>query len=300
MVFIPPAFNDIGKAAKDLFNKGFYLGEVKVEHKSKTRSGLDFTASGTLPRDSDRMTGSLETKYALKQYGTTLTTKLNSDANVTFTTDIEDKLLKGLKITEDVTLDVNNNKHTAKFKADYKRNMVHYNLDADIWPLLGSKPTQTITSSLVLGYNGYLAGAQLGIVPGETLPKKHALALGWQNSDLGVHATLTNGEEATGYFWQKISPALEYALQIKFNQKKAATNFSAGVKYALDSDNSVKATLNSEQLIQFSFAHNLRHGIKLTLSTAISARLLWGAAGAASPAGVPQHRVGLGLEFDTA
>lgn len=50
----------------------------------------------------------------------------------------------------------------------------------------------------------------------------------------------TNGEEATGYFWQKISPALEYALQLKFNQKKAATNFSAGVKYALDSDNSVK------------------------------------------------------------
>lgn len=89
MVFIPPSFNDIGKAAKDLFSKGFCknyllylifscyklfvfvyldLGEVKVEHKSKTRSGLDFTASGTLPRDSDRMTGSLETKYAIKQY----------------------------------------------------------------------------------------------------------------------------------------------------------------------------------------------------------------------------------------
>ena len=53
----------------------------------------------------------------------------------------------------------------------------------------------------------------------------------------------SNGEEATGYFWQKISPALEYALQIKFNQKKAATNFSAGVKYALDSDNSVKVCM---------------------------------------------------------
>jgi len=300
MVFIPPSFNDIGKAAKDIFNKGFYLGEVKVEHKSKTKSGLDFTAAGTLPRDSDRMTGSLETKYAFKQYGTTLTTKVNSDANVTFTADVEDKLLKGLKITDEVTLDVNNNKQTAKIKADYKRNMVHFNLDTDVWPLPGSKPTQTITSSLVTGYNGYLAGVQIGIVPGEAFLKKHALALGWQNSDLGIHATLTNGEEAAGFFWQKISPALEYALQLKFNQKKAATNFSAGVKYALDSENTVKATLNSEQLVQLSFAHNLRHGIKLTLSTAVSARLIWGAAGASSPAGVPQHRVGLGLEFDTA
>ena len=70
----------------------------------------------------------------------------------------------------------------------------------------------------------------------------------------------TNGEEATGVFWQKISPALEYALQIKFNQKKAATNFSAGVKYALDSDNSVKVctlrVLNIRSQLSYVTIHN--------------------------------------------
>jgi voltage-dependent anion channel protein 2 len=295
MVFTPPSFNDIGKAAKDLFSKGFYLGEVKVEHKSKTRSGLELTASGSLPRDNDHMTGSLETKYNLKQYGCTLTTKFASEAVVTFTAEQEDKLLKGLKLTTEASVDAVNQRTTLKKKAAYKRNGLNFNFDIDLWPLSGAKTSPQTTAALVLGYNGYLVGGSLSANFTEHKLAKNAFAVGWQSSDLAISAVVTNGEEVLGNFWQKVAPALEYALQLKFNHKKSSTNFSAGVKYALDSDNSVKATLNSDQQVQFSFAHLLRHGIKLTLSTAVSARQIWGGAPTAAP-----PRVGLGLEFDSA
>lgn len=37
---IPPKFDDLGKEAKDLINKNFHFGVIKLEGKTKTKNGV--------------------------------------------------------------------------------------------------------------------------------------------------------------------------------------------------------------------------------------------------------------------
>lgn len=36
----PPKFDDLGKEAKDLCNKNFHFGVIKLEGKTKTKNGV--------------------------------------------------------------------------------------------------------------------------------------------------------------------------------------------------------------------------------------------------------------------
>ena len=49
----PPSYADIGKQARDVFGKGYHFGLVKLEVKSKSANGIEFTAGGnsTIYRD---------------------------------------------------------------------------------------------------------------------------------------------------------------------------------------------------------------------------------------------------------
>uniref|UniRef100_A0A8C1LK67 Voltage-dependent anion-selective channel protein 2 n=1 Tax=Cyprinus carpio TaxID=7962 RepID=A0A8C1LK67_CYPCA len=37
---VPPAYADLGKAAKDVFNKGYGFGTVKLDVKTKSANGV--------------------------------------------------------------------------------------------------------------------------------------------------------------------------------------------------------------------------------------------------------------------
>lgn len=95
----PPTYGDLGKAAKDIFSKGYSkwlfnihvpqqlnlnsvknalllslidvisdYGEWKLEAKTKTDSGVEFTTSGS-HSDKGIISGSLETKYKYSDLG---------------------------------------------------------------------------------------------------------------------------------------------------------------------------------------------------------------------------------------
>ena len=42
---VPPSYSDLGKAARDVFNKGYGFGMVKLELKTKSSSGVVSTGS---------------------------------------------------------------------------------------------------------------------------------------------------------------------------------------------------------------------------------------------------------------
>ena len=65
----PPCYGDLGKSARDLFSKGYNYGFHKFETKTKTDSGVEFTANGSSNHDSGKFTGALETKYKCSDYG---------------------------------------------------------------------------------------------------------------------------------------------------------------------------------------------------------------------------------------
>uniref|UniRef100_A0A4X1UZQ9 Non-selective voltage-gated ion channel VDAC2 n=2 Tax=Sus scrofa TaxID=9823 RepID=A0A4X1UZQ9_PIG len=75
-VCIPPSPADLGKATRDSFNKGFGFGLVKLDAKTKSCSGVEFSTSGSSNPDTGKVTGILETKYKWCECGLTFTENL--------------------------------------------------------------------------------------------------------------------------------------------------------------------------------------------------------------------------------
>ena len=65
-LFPPTPHLDLGKSARDLFGKGFNYGAVKVEMKTLTSSGVNFTTGGNSKLDSGKLGASLEAKVDIK------------------------------------------------------------------------------------------------------------------------------------------------------------------------------------------------------------------------------------------
>lgn len=97
----PPAYSDLGKQARDVFNKGYHFGLWKLDVKTKTSSGVEFNTAGHSNQDNGKVFGSLETKYKVKEYGLNFSEKWNTDNTLTSEVSIENQLVKGLKLSFD-------------------------------------------------------------------------------------------------------------------------------------------------------------------------------------------------------
>lgn len=103
----PPPYSDLGKNARDVFNKGYHFGLIKLDCKTKTDSGVEFNTGGTSNQESGKVFGSLETKYKVKEYGLTFAERWNTDNTLATEISVQDQLLKGLKLSGDVTFSPN-------------------------------------------------------------------------------------------------------------------------------------------------------------------------------------------------
>uniref|UniRef100_A0A8C8XFQ6 Non-selective voltage-gated ion channel VDAC3 n=1 Tax=Panthera leo TaxID=9689 RepID=A0A8C8XFQ6_PANLE len=87
-----PTYCDLGKAAKDVFNKGYGFGMVKIDLRTKSCSGVEFSTSGHAYTDTGKASGNLETKYKVCNYGLTFTQKWNTDNTLGTEISLENKL----------------------------------------------------------------------------------------------------------------------------------------------------------------------------------------------------------------
>ncbi|MBZ3887478.1 Voltage-dependent anion-selective channel protein 3 [Sciurus carolinensis] len=124
---------DPGKAAKDIFNKGYGFGMVKIDLKTKSYSGMEFSTSGHAYTDTGKALGNLETKYKVCNYGLTFTQIWNTDNILGTEISLENKLAEGLKLTLDTIFVLNTGKKSGKLKASYKWDCfsVGSNVDTD-------------------------------------------------------------------------------------------------------------------------------------------------------------------------
>jgi voltage-dependent anion channel protein 2 len=99
----PPVYADLGKSSRDVFGKGYHFSLLKLECKTKTSTGVEFTTGGSSNLDSGKVVGNLETKYKLPDYGLTFTERWNTDNTLGTEIAIQDQIAKGLKITFDST-----------------------------------------------------------------------------------------------------------------------------------------------------------------------------------------------------
>ncbi|XP_076327848.1 non-selective voltage-gated ion channel VDAC2-like isoform X3 [Tachypleus tridentatus] len=128
----PPCYADLGKTARDVFNKHYNFGLLKLECKTKTENGVEFTASGTSNSDTGRVYGSLETKYVISDYGFIFKEKWNTGNSIATELSIEDQIVKGLKLGIDGVFVPHSGKKTGTLKTAYKVQNLHLNTDIDL------------------------------------------------------------------------------------------------------------------------------------------------------------------------
>jgi len=280
----PPSYADLGKAARDLFSKGYHYGQYKVEAKTKTESGVEFTTNGSSDHENGRFVGNLETKYNWKDYGVVFNEKLNTDNTLATEVSVEDQLLKGLKLSLDTKFAPHTGKKSGKIKTEYKQDYVHTNLDLDLASL-------TVFGSAVVGYNGWLAGYQLALDTSKTaksLLSQNNFALGYAKDDLTLHAAVNDGSEFQASVSHKVNSQLETAISMNWTVGSNDTKFGFGAKYCPDRDTTVRAKLNNESQVGLSYQYRIRDGVNLTLSGLIEGKSL----------NLGGHKFGLALDFE--
>ncbi|TTG62694.1 Voltage-dependent anion-selective channel protein 2 [Bagarius yarrelli] len=287
---VPPAYVDLGKSAKDIFNKGYGFGQVKLDVKTKSASGVEFKTSGFSNTDTNKVVGSLETKYKRSEYGLTFTEKWNTDNTLGTEITIEDQvknktkllaarpLLASYQSTPDIM-----SKKSGKVKTAYKREYVNLGCDVD-FDFAGP----TIHGAAVVGYEGWLAGYQMSFDTAKSKMTRNNFAVGYKTGDFQLHTNVNDGSEFGGSIYQKVSDKMETAVNLAWTAGSNSTRFGIAAKYQLDKDASISAKVNNTSLVGVGYTQTLRPGVKLTLSALVDGKSI-NAGG---------HKLGLGLELE--
>jgi len=279
---VPPKYSDLGKSARDLFGKGFNYGFYKMEAKTKTANGVEFTANHNTNHDSGKVAGSLETKYKCSDYGLTFSEKWTTDNTLGTEITIEDQIVKGLKLAFDTNFAPQTGKKSGKVKTSYKQD--HINVDCDVdFDFAGP----TIHGAAVAGYNGWLAGYQMSFDTSKSALAKNNFSVGYSAADFTLHTAVNDGKDFYGSVYQRCNSNLESGVELQWTAGSNATRFGIATKYAVDKDSSLRAKINNASQIGLSYQTKVRDGVSLTLSSLIEGKS-FNAGG---------HKVGLGVDF---
>ncbi|XP_032937103.1 voltage-dependent anion-selective channel protein 3 isoform X2 [Catharus ustulatus] len=280
---VPPSYSDLGKSARDVFNKGYGFGMVKLEVKTKSSTGVEFTTVGSSNTDTGKASGSLETKYKVKDQGLTFIQKWNTDNTLGTEISVENQLVAGLKLAIDTTFVPNTGKKSGKLKTSYKRDYIHVGCNVDI-DLSGP----TLYGWAVLGFEGWLAGYQMAFDTAKYKTTQNNFALGYKAGDFQLHTNVNDGTEFGGSIYQKVNDNIETSVNLAWTAGSNNTRFGIAAKYQMDEKTSIVAKVNNASLIGIGYAQTLRPGVKLTLSGLIDGKNF-------SAGG---HKIGLGFELE--
>lgn len=277
----PPSYSDLGKKARDLFSKGYNYGLFKLEAKSKTSNGVEFTASGNNNHENGKVAGSLETKYKWKEHGLTVTEKWNTDNTISAEVNVEDQVVQGLKLSLEAQFTPQSGFKSGQVKTEYQREYVHTNFDIDF-------TGPTLNGALVAGYNGWLAGYQLGFDTAKSKLARSNFAIGYATDEFTLHTSVNDGSEFAGSVFQKVNKQLDLGVQLSWTAGSNVTRFGIGARYAPDSDTTFRARVNNSSQVGLSYQQKIRDGVSLTLSSLVEGKSF-------NQGG---HKIGLGLDFD--
>ncbi|XP_051923231.1 voltage-dependent anion-selective channel protein 3 [Hippocampus zosterae] len=280
---VPPAYADLGKSAKDIFNKGYGYGILKLDVKTKSQNGVEFATSGSSNTETGKSGGHLEAKYKVDKLGLSFNQKWNTDNTLAAEITFEDQLAKGLKLGLDTSFVPNTGKKSAKLNTAYKCDFVNVGCD-----LVFDMGGPTVHSATVLGYKNWLAGYQVAFDTAKSRLTMNNFSLGYKARDFQLHTSVNDGTEFTGSIYQKVNSRAETAVHLAWTAGSNNTHFSVGAKYQLDKNASLSAKVNNSCFVGVGYTQTLRPGIKLTLSTLIDGKNINGGG----------HKMGLGFEVD--
>lgn len=265
---IPPTFSDLGKVAKDVFNKGFSIGSNKLAVKTKTSSGIALNPSFELKNDA--LIASFESSGS-PAAGFTLKEKWTSD-NVTKTNFIvEDKICKGLKLDLEIVVNPASGKKAGTAKTAYKTDCFNGTFDANL-DLAGP----TLVATAVSEYNGVQGGAEVAFDTEKSKLTKNTIAIGYVHNDFNFVGFVKDLSLFEGLLHHKVNANTEIAAKLEWNNQTHGCAFNFGAKHVLDDATSLRAKIDCSGKTTLSLTHKVKPWLDVTLSNQLNAKTLAG------------------------
>lgn len=280
----PPCYADLGKSARDLFNKGYNFGLLKVET-TTTSSGseaIEFKTAAVHTVANGRFAGNLDVKYKIPSYGVTLTEKWNTDNILGTVLEVQDQFAKNLKITLDSSYAPQIGKRSAVLKAEWFKDNVKANVDMKV----DAAPVVNLSS--VFERNGWMVGVSTGVDTATNKLSSTDFAFAKTGFDYSLYSYVSNGNEFGASLFHKVAHNVEVGAMLGWTIGDRAARFGLAAKYCPNKDLELKGKINNESRVAICATHYITDQLKLILSTQF---------------GIPEmkeggHKVGFGIEYN--
>lgn len=152
----------------------------------------------------------------------------------------------------------------------------------------------SFTSDLVVGHDGFLAGAEVGysIVDGSIT--RYSAAVGYSAPEYTAAITATNNLNLfAASYYHRVNPQVEAGAKATWDAKSgnaSGVSLEIAGKYKLDNSAFVKAKINNQGIAALAYNQLLRPGVTLGLGAAVDTNRLNESAVA--------HKVGLNFVFE--
>ncbi|VDP76193.1 unnamed protein product [Echinostoma caproni] len=250
------SFKDLGKSARELFDKHFKYGLLNFEFKTKTKNDIAVTCGGKHDTKSQQVAGYLESKLKPTK-GVSIKTKVDSNWVVTTDVEVEKKLHKGLSHNAVATVETESGKKSLQLRNKFKHDLVNVGFDMDFnsrYPL--------VTGSFVVpvpNFEAVVLGAQ-GVVETEPFKlKKHVYTVGFKQDDLRLTASLIDHANIDLSVYQKHKD-MKMAFKVGWKKETRETSFGAAVQYKLSPKSNVKVRIDHNCIVGVAYKLKLDSG----------------------------------------
>ncbi|KAJ1674707.1 Mitochondrial porin, partial [Spiromyces aspiralis] len=212
---IPPKYSDVLKPINDLFGKDYPVGVAKLEVKTKTVTGVNFTVNGAQDLKSGAIVGELKTKYADSASGLVFTESWNTKQLVTAQVEAENNLAKGLKLDVIGSSTLDASKYALASNIQYKQDNIFTTAKFDL--LNGP----ALTADVTVSRQGAIAGAEIGynLVNGTVSKTNTTFAYAGPDYIAAVQVNDAFGVLSAS-FYQRVSAQVEAGARAIYDLKK--------------------------------------------------------------------------------
>uniref|UniRef100_A0A1I7W0Z8 Voltage-dependent anion-selective channel protein 3 n=1 Tax=Loa loa TaxID=7209 RepID=A0A1I7W0Z8_LOALO len=277
-----PCYIDLGKAARELFTKGYNFGSLRVDTCSRSGENqeVEFSSAAVHTIATGKLAGNFDVKYRIPSYGVVLTEKWNTENLLGTIVEIQDRFARGLKLTLDSWYAPHNGKRSGRVKAEWVNRNVTCNLD------VGLDTGPQISFSGVTGLHGWLMGVQSAFDVSSSQLKSLSFAFGRVGTDYVLHSYVNDAREFGGSFYHNVAQNLEIGAMFSWMTGEPGARFGLAMKYCPTHDLELKAKVGHDSKLAFALTHHLSKRLNLTLSSQF---------GMASF--TEGHKYGIGLNF---
>uniref|UniRef100_A0A0A9YBY0 Voltage-dependent anion-selective channel n=1 Tax=Lygus hesperus TaxID=30085 RepID=A0A0A9YBY0_LYGHE len=271
----PPFFADLGKNSRDIFNKGYNFGLLKLDIKTRTETGVEFEIGGVQNLETKNVAGSLETKYKFKDFGISFSEKWNTDNVLQLEVAAAD-ICEGVKMscmsimTPSSDEEKGGTDKILRFKNEYKNAIMAVNLESDF---KAGGPTLGVSG--VFGLGGWLLGAIAALDTETSKVMTFSLGMGFLTKDFILNTAVINkGTDFTGSIYHKVNDKLELGVFITWSADINVSESGVGCKYMVDADTALRFKVNNQAVLGAAYTHKLKEGISVGLCAQVNGKAL--------------------------